>query len=95
MIRHRERPRRARGAAVPGISKLGGLVIAFGLVWDLAEHGSRSTAAVLEAVPASTHLAHAVVLLGMVLVLVGVVADGVRSSRRHVRQKESGRHAVR
>ena len=41
------------------------------------------------------HGAHLVVLVGMVLILVGVVADGVASARRHGRPEGSPRNAVR
>jgi hypothetical protein len=41
------------------------------------------------------HFAHLVVLVGMVLVLVGIVADGIRSQRRVARREGAPRHALR
>lgn len=85
------------GRPVPGLAKAGALVIAFGLLADINEHAfvSHVNDQVIGAFPLAEHAAHFVVLLGMVLVLAGVVADGVRTQRRLARQEGITRHAVR
>ena len=82
---------------VPRISKLGAVVIAIGLVADVVEHGFVPHVADprVGAFPVGEHAAHLIVLVGMVLVLVGVVADGIRSQRRMTRQEGTPRHAIR
>jgi hypothetical protein len=81
---------------IPGLSKLGAAVIAFGVLFDLVEHDlSHVGEAHIGAFPIAEHLAHFVVLLGMVLVLAGIVADGVQLERRRRRQEGASRHAVR
>lgn len=85
------------GQSVPVLARAGAVVIATGLLFDLAAH------TVLHAVhdeligsfPLGEHVAHLVVVVGMALVLAGIVADGVRSQRRHARQEGIARHAVR
>ena len=85
------------GQPVPGLSKAGAMVIAAGLLLDLVAH------TVLHAVhdeligsfPLGEHVAHLVVIAGMALVLAGVVADGIRTQRRLVRQEGNPRHAIR
>jgi uncharacterized membrane protein YidH (DUF202 family) len=85
-----------RRPPVPGLSKLGAGVIAFGVLFDLVEHDlSHVGEAHIGAFPIAEHLAHFVVLLGMVLVLAGIVADGVQLERRRRRQEGASRHAVR
>ena len=85
------------GLSVPGLAKAGAAVIAFGLLWDLDEHAfvAHLHDQRIGAFPLAEHAAHLVVLVGMVLVLVGVIADGVRSHRRRSRQEGSTRDAVR
>ena len=81
---------------IPGTSKLGAVVIAFGILFDVVEHDlSHVDEARIGAFPIAEHLAHFVVLLGMVLVLVGIVADGIQQERRRRRQEGVSRHAVR
>ena len=81
---------------IPGLSKLGAAVIAFGLLFDLVEHDLSHVGEVrIGAFPVAEHLAHLVVLVGMVLVLVGIVADGIRLERRRRRQEGASRHALR
>jgi hypothetical protein len=82
---------------VPAISKLGAVTIVIGLAFDLVEHTlvPRLHDAVVAGFPVGEHAAHLVVLIGMVLVLGGIVADGVRISRRLDRQEGSPRNAVR
>jgi hypothetical protein len=71
------------GLAVPRIAKLGFATIAFGIVFDLSEHSFA-----LPAHQAATgfsigeHAAHLMVLIGMVVVLVGVIVDGIHTARR-------------
>lgn len=85
------------GHAVPGLAKAGALAVAAGLLIDIAAHTVLHPEhdAVIGGLPPGEHLAHLVVVIGMVLVLAGIVADGARSQRRHVRQEGSVRHAVR
>ena len=63
-------------------------------VLDLSEHSFASAASGASVSPGE-HAAHLVVLIGMVLGLAGVIADGVRHSGRPDRLKGSARHAVR
>ena len=68
---------------VPVLSRVGLLIIVVGLLVDLVEHtlvghASEPTAA---GFPLSEHAAHFVVIVGMVLVLAGIVAQGRRLSR--------------
>jgi hypothetical protein len=99
---HPSRPRlvvvpRPERPPVPALTKLGALVIAFGLLADLVAHGFAATSQheVATGFSLGEHGAHLVVLVGMVLVLAGIVAGGVRSQRRSTRQEGSSRHAVR
>ena len=82
---------------VPTISKLGAVTIVIGLLFDLVEHTlvPHLHDAVVAGFPVGEHAAHLVVLIGMVLVLGGIVADGVRISRRFDRQEGSPHNAVR
>lgn len=81
---------------IPGLSKLGAVVIAFGVLFDIVEHDlSHVGEAHIGAFPIAEHLAHFVVLLGMVLVLAGIVADGIQLERRRRRQEGASHHAVR
>jgi hypothetical protein len=74
------------GLAVPVLAKVGFATMAFGLVFDLSEHSFASPARqAAGGFSLGEHAAHLVVLLGMVIVLAGVVVDGVRSARRHDR----------
>ena len=84
------------GLRVPRLAKLGAVVVALGLHADLVDH-----LFVLRPTPTGgfgpgEHLVHLVVLVGMVLILAGVVADGARTAggRGH-RPEGSSRHAVR
>ncbi len=79
---------------VPGLTKLGAATIGFGLVFDLAEHSFAAPGAAA-GFTLGEHAAHLVVLVGMVMGLVGVVADGVRQSSRTDRPKRSDRDALR
>src|SRR4051794_9320764 len=68
----------------PVVSKLGLGTIGFGLLFDLVEHTLvfRTPEPTIAGFPIAEHAAHAIVLVGMILVLAGIVADGVRMSRR-------------
>jgi hypothetical protein len=88
-VPHADRP------AIPGLTKLGLVVMAFGTLYDLVEHTLVFRTPTTGGFPLEEHLAHLIVVIGMVLVLAGIVRDGVRSSRRHVRHLEAQRHAIR
>jgi len=66
--------------ALPIAARAGLAVMWAGLILDVTLHA-------LSAAVAPEHLAHAVVLAGMVLVIGGVIADGV--SRTRVRQRSN------
>ena len=55
--------------------------MAFGLLYDLVEHGMGPTATA-GGFTTGEHTAHFIALLGMVLVLAGVVRQGVKGARR-------------
>ena len=83
---------------LPRMTRAGLLVMGFGALYDLAEHGFVSHAAdiTVAGFPLAEHAAHLTVLLGMVLVLAGIVADGIRiSSGRSSRPGRSDRDAHR
>ena len=85
------------GLAVPRSVKTGALVIAVGLLGDLVVHTivPHAHEALHPGFPIDEHLAHLVVVIGMAVVLAGIVADGIRSKRRLVRQEGTTRHAIR
>ena len=85
------------GQPVPRLAKAGVLVIAAGLAIDLAAHTFLHSVhdELIGAFPLEEHFAHLVVVIGMVLVLAGIVADGVRSKHRHGRQEGQAHHAIR
>jgi hypothetical protein len=85
------------GQRVPLVAKAGVVVIATGLLLDLVAHTALHSVhdELIGSFPLGEHFAHLVVVLGMALVLAGIVADGIRSQRRQVRQEGSPRHAVR
>ncbi|MFL5679437.1 MAG: hypothetical protein ACJ77B_02410 [Chloroflexota bacterium] len=68
----------------PAIAKLGVGTLVFGLLFDVVEHTLvfRTPEPTIAGFPVAEHAAHAIVLVGMILVLAGIVADGVRLSRR-------------
>ena len=79
---------------IPGLTKLGAATIAFGLVFDLSEH-SFAAAATSTGFTLGEHAAHLVVLVGMILGLAGVIADGVRHPGPPARSEGSDPRAVR
>ena len=86
-----------RQPQVPTISKVGVVTIVVGFAFDLVEHTviPHLHDAVVAGFPVGEHAAHLVVVLGMVIVLAGIVADGVRLTRRFDRPEGSPRNAVR
>jgi NAD-dependent oxidoreductase involved in siderophore biosynthesis len=83
--------------AIPSLTKAGAAAIAAGLLLDLAAHSLAPDLhdAVVAGFSVGEHAAHLVVLVGMVMVLAGIVADGTRTARRLARQEGSPRNAVR
>ena len=79
---------------IPGLTKLGAVTIAFGLVFDLSEHSFAADAA-STGFSLGEHAAHLVVLVGMILGLTGVIVDGVRHPGRSARSEGSDPRAVR
>ena len=85
--------RTPRSRPIPSLTKAGIATIAFGFVFDLSEHSfAPSTSG---AFTVGEHAAHLVVLIGMVLGLAGIVADGVRHSAGSGRKERSTRSAIR
>ncbi len=85
------------GLTVPRLAKAGAVVIVVGLGLDLVAHTILHSIhdQLIGAFPLQEHFAHLVALTGMVLVLAGIVADGIRAQRRLVRQEGQARHALR
>lgn len=94
------RPTRIRAAVtgglrVPRLAKAGVVVVLIGLHADLVDHAFVMRPSAPGFGPGE-HLVHLVVLVGMVLVLAGVVADGTRAAGGRARRPEgSPRDAVR
>ena len=78
---------------VPSFAKLGAAIMMLGLLADVAMHTVAS--GLHDGFTAGEHLAHFVVLIGMVVTIVGIVADGSRRQGRAARPEGSPRHAVR
>jgi len=89
--------RLSAGLPVPVLAKVGAVVIAFGLGLDTFEHtiGRSVHDALIGAFPLGEHFAHLVVVIGMVIVLAGVIADGIRTQRRLGRREGRVPHAIR
>ena len=85
--------RQPTARSLPGLTKTGMATIAFGFLFDLSEHSFAPPTA--GSFTAGEHAAHLVVLIGMVLALAGIVADGLRHSGRIDREERSTRSAVR
>jgi hypothetical protein len=81
--------------SIPVLSRFGTVVMTFGLLLDSVEHGLVGHAAEprLGQFPLSEHAAHFVVFIGMVLVLAGVINDGLRQQLTQNKGKEN--HALR
>jgi len=85
---------------LPGLARWGLLVFGIGLMTDLSEHLVAGDLADAHAQPTGAELtSHDVVFVGMVLIFVGVVIDGVRRSRARAvqpgAQRKEWRDAVR
>ena len=81
---------------LPGAARAGIVVIVVGLVTDAFVHTlGVVTAGTLAALVVEQHLAHLLVLVGMVITLAGVVHDGVRGHDRLDRSGRRPSHAVR
>jgi uncharacterized membrane protein YidH (DUF202 family) len=81
---------------LPKAAKAGIVVIVAGLVTDAFVHTLGAvTAGTLAALAVEQHLAHLLVLIGMVITLAGVVHDGVRGHDRLGRSARRSSHAVR
>lgn len=72
-------------------SKLGLAVMAFGIVADLVAHMDPALGHDHGGMTGPQLSAHLVVFVGMALVLIGVVVDGVRSGRRSGGRATQGR----
>jgi hypothetical protein len=85
------------GLRVPRLTKAGAATILIGLLVDLVEHTvvPHVHDAMVAGFPLGEHAAHLVVLVGMVLVLVGIVADRGGSAGRPDRPEGSPLDAVR
>ena len=81
--------------SVPGLSKLGVVVMGLGVLNDLVEHTLVFRQPAAGGFAPEEHLAHLIVVVGMALVLGGIVRDGIRMSRRPSRRQEAQRHALR
>ena len=80
---------------LPRAAKAGAIVIGIGLLFDAVVHSlGVVTAGTLAALVVQQHLAHLVVLVGMVIALGGIVADGVQRGRIDRPGRRSS-HAVR
>jgi uncharacterized membrane protein YidH (DUF202 family) len=75
----------------PRLARLGLVGLAFGLLLDFVEHDfvSHVREATIAGFPVSEHLAHFVVFVGMILILVGIVRDGIRGSSRLTHERRS------
>ena len=84
------------GLRVPGLSKAGAIVIVIGLHADLVEHAFVFPTQAAGRFPPGEHVTHLVILVGLVLLLAGVVADGMRAGGgRQNRPEGSAPDAVR
>jgi hypothetical protein len=95
-LQRRTRTALTGGLRVPTLSKAGAVVIAIGLHADLVEHAFVFPSQAAGQFPPGEHLTHLVILVGMVLLLAGVIADGMRTGRgRRTRPEGSALDAVR
>jgi hypothetical protein len=85
-VRDERRPS-TKNQDIPGASKLGLLVMAVGFLYDLVEHTVvvHTAEQTIGAFPLSEHVAHLIVIVGMVLVLAGIVIQGSHRSIRRDR----------
>jgi hypothetical protein len=73
-------------------SQIGLAVMALGIAADLVAHLDPALDHGHGGITGPQLSAHLVVFVGMTLVLIGVVVDGVRSGRRHGETASQGRH---
>ena len=84
------------GLRVPRLAKAGAVIVAVGLHADLVDHAFALRPSAAGGFGPGEHLVHLVVLVGMVLILAGVVADGARTAGgRRSRPEGSALDAVR
>jgi hypothetical protein len=76
---------------IPAVSKLGFAVIVLGLAADIVVHLTPGASHDHAGANASELSAHFIVFVGMAIVLVGVIADGVRSRPATESVKVQGR----
>ena len=74
-------------------SQIGFVVMVLGFTADLVAHLDPALDHDHGAMTGPQLSAHLVVFVGMTLVLIGVVVDGVRSGRRHGETATQGRHS--
>ena len=86
------RPHETPGRTIPMASKAGLVVIGVGMLADLIAHVDAGFARADATMTDAQLSAHLVVFLGMVLVLVGVVIDGLQPGRRAYAAATQGRH---
>ena len=79
-------------ARIPALSKFGFVVIILGLAADLVVHLTAGIEHDHGGASGTMLSAHLVVFVGMAIVLLGVIADGIRSTNRVVRAHVQGRH---
>src|SRR3954453_13330588 len=85
-------------SSIPKISKLGVVVMIVGLVLDTIVHvflAPTGDTVLVAGFSAPEHGAHFVVLIGMLLVIVGVMADGARLAKRQRLEREGDNNALR
>ncbi len=83
-----------RSQALPGGVRLGAGAVVIGALYDLVEHGFAGALPTAGQTPLGQHLAHLIVLIGMVIILAAIVLDGVRHNGRS-RPEGSAPDAVR
>jgi hypothetical protein len=86
------RPRTIVRGSIPIVSKAGIVVIALGMFADLVAHLDAGLAGAGASMTGAQLSAHLVTFLGMVLVLAGVVTDGVRQNRQAHTPENQRRH---
>ena len=86
------RPLGTTRRSIPTASKAGLGVIAIGMFADLLAHIDVGFAEAGAAMTSAQLSAHLVTFLGMVLVLIGVVVDGMRPDCRATVRATQGRH---
>jgi hypothetical protein len=86
-----------RSRRFPRVSVLGVVTMLFGIAFDLVEHTlvSHAGEGTISGFSVGQHAAHLVVIVGMVLVLGGIVADGVRVTRGGDHKQRSKLDAIR